>query len=52
MIYVNGGPTRLYEYSKEEWRDVMRILRPKWTDERFEEAWDEFQIAKARLKKQ
>ncbi len=50
--YVNGGPTRMDEYSKEEWWDVMRKLRPDWSEERFEEAWEEFQLAKARMRLQ
>lgn len=34
--------TCLNEYDKTEWRDVAQKLRPDWTDEQFEKAWNEF----------
>lgn len=34
--------TRLDEFDKTEWREVARILRPDWTDERFDDAWERF----------
>lgn len=40
--------THLNEFDKDEWRDVVRILRPDWTDERFEGAWAEFMEWKRR----
>jgi hypothetical protein len=43
---------RLDEFSKEEWQDVSRKLRPDWTDEQFEEAWVEFQEMKRRKAQQ
>lgn len=36
------------EFSKEEWRDVARRLRPDWTDEDFEAAWNGFLELKRR----
>ena len=30
------------ELTKEEWREVCRLLAPEWDDERFEEEWEEF----------
>lgn len=33
---------RLDELNKDEWRDVARRLKPEWTEEQFEEAWQEF----------
>lgn len=33
---------RLDEFSKDEWRDVARILRPDWAEADFEQAWAEF----------
>ena len=38
------------EYSKDEWRDITRRLKPDWTDEQFEKAWSEFQEIKKQLK--
>ena len=40
--------TPLREYSKEEFRDIARHLRPDWTDEEFEEAWEGFLDLKRR----
>lgn len=34
---------RLYELTKEEFRDVTRYLRPDYTDEQYEHDWNEFQ---------
>lgn len=34
--------SRLDMFDKIEWRDVARRLRPDWTDEQFEIAWEEF----------
>lgn len=31
---------------KDEWREVCRKMRPDWTDEQFEEKWNEFQEIK------
>jgi hypothetical protein len=39
---------RLYQMSKEEWRDIARMLRPDWTDQQFDEEWLIFQYAKWR----
>ena len=39
---------KLYEFDKIEWRDIVRKLRPDWTDERFEKVWSEFIEAKLR----
>lgn len=33
---------RLDQFDKVEWRDVVRRVRPDWTDEQFEQAWAEF----------
>lgn len=33
---------RLDEIDKTEWRDVVKALRPDWTDEQFDDAWDRF----------
>lgn len=41
-------PVRLYEFTKEEWRVIARGLRPEWTDEDFDQAWEEFQEMKRR----
>lgn len=40
--------TRLDEYDKTEWREVARLLKPDWTEEQFEEAWQEFLELKRR----
>ena len=45
MIYHGA---RLDEFDKNEWRDVARRLRPDWTDDDFDEAWDEFVELKRR----
>jgi len=37
-----GEPTRLNEFDKTEWWDVCRRLRPDWSYEQFERAWQEF----------
>ena len=45
------GPTetiRLDEFTKDEWRDVCRRLRPDITDDEFDEEWREFQAHKRR----
>ena len=34
--------TRLNEFDKDEWRDVARRLRPDWSGEQFDRAWNEF----------
>lgn len=34
--------TRLDEFTKDEWRDVARRLRPDWSAEKFEQEWLEF----------
>jgi hypothetical protein len=31
---------RLGEFDKTEWHDIIRKLRPDWSDERFETAWN------------
>lgn len=41
-------PVRLQEYDKEEWRRVARLLRPEWSDDEFDRAWDDFQEMKRR----
>lgn len=33
---------RLREYDEDEWRDVVRSLRPEWTDEYMDEKWLQF----------
>jgi hypothetical protein len=38
----------LDHYTKDEWREVARRLRPDWTEEQFEEAWAEFVEMKRR----
>ena len=40
-------PSRLDEYDRNEWRDIMRRLRPDMADADFDRAWDEFQRLKA-----
>lgn len=32
----------LSELDKNEWRDVARLLRPDWTEKKFDDAWREF----------
>jgi hypothetical protein len=39
---------RLDEFTRAEWRDVARRLRPEWSDEEFERAWAEFVEMKRR----
>jgi hypothetical protein len=29
-------------FTKEEWREVARLVRPDWGDEEFEKRWEEF----------
>lgn len=38
---------RLNELDKEEMRLVSRRLRPDWSDEQFDEMWDDFLAMKA-----
>ncbi len=38
----------LQEFTKTEWRDVVRKVRPDWTSEEFEAAWDAFVEMKRR----
>lgn len=33
---------RLDEFTKEEWREIVRHVRPDWTDEKFEQVWKAF----------
>ncbi len=33
---------RLNEFDEQEWREVVRKVRPDWTDEQFDRAWREF----------
>lgn len=40
--------TGLHEYTKDEWRDVARNVRPDLSDEEFDRMWDDFQEMKAR----
>lgn len=39
---------RLDEFDRDEWRDVVRRLRPDWTERRFDEAWAAFCAMKRR----
>lgn len=39
---------KLNEFTKEEWRDVTKKLRPDWTEDQFDKAWNEFAEAKRR----
>ncbi|MES2987667.1 MAG: hypothetical protein V4808_07160 [Pseudomonadota bacterium] len=39
---------RLDEFDKAEWRDVVRIVRPDWSDEQFDAEWAGFQARKRR----
>lgn len=41
---------RLDEFDKIEWRDVVRLLRPDWTEAKFEAAWAKFIAMKKRRK--
>ncbi len=34
--------TRLDEYDRDEWRDIIRRANPDISDEAFDAAWDEF----------
>ncbi len=34
--------TRLDEYDRDEWRDIIRVANPNISDEAFDAAWDEF----------
>jgi hypothetical protein len=48
MVLENVDETRLHELDKEEFRAATRVLWPAdWTDETFDDAWDEFQKMKA-----
>jgi hypothetical protein len=33
---------RLDEFDKIEWRDIARLVRPDWTEDDFEQAWNDF----------
>lgn len=39
--------TRLGEYTRDEWRDVCRRLRPDLERDEFDEMWGEFVALKA-----
>lgn len=41
-------PVRLREYDKDEWRRIVRVANPTWSDEDFDRAWDDFQEMKRR----
>ena len=32
--------------SEQDFREVVRLLRPDWTDEQFEREWDSFMLAR------
>lgn len=38
----------LHEFDRDEWRDVVRKVRPQMTDEEFDLEWAEFEAMKAR----
>lgn len=38
---------RLDEFDRDEWEDVARRLRPDWSEEDRDEAWNEFVRLKA-----
>jgi hypothetical protein len=38
---------RFNSYTKDEWRSVVRLVRPDWTDEQFNAEWDFYQQRKA-----
>lgn len=38
----------LDEFDRDEWRDVVRLVRPDWSDERFDAEWDRFVEMKRR----
>lgn len=42
----------LNEFTREEWFDVVRTLKPDLSEEQFEELWDDFQQMKQRKKLQ
>lgn len=33
---------RLDEYTKDEWRSIAMKLKPEWTEQDFDQAWNEF----------
>lgn len=39
-------PNRLDEFTKEEWWDVAKKLKPGLTEEEYDDMWDRFQEAK------
>lgn len=45
---MNTDDVKLNEFTKEEWRDVARIVRPDLTDEEYNTMWDDFIQEKAR----
>lgn len=46
------GDVRLDQLDKDEWREVVRQLRPDWTDEDFNQAWAAFAEFKRRKEQQ
>lgn len=42
----------LNEFDKDEWFDVMRVIKPDLDREEYEKIWAEFQLDKARKKLQ
>jgi hypothetical protein len=46
------GQTRLYEFDKEEWWDVMRRAKPDIAREEFDRVWAEFVALKQKKKQQ
>lgn len=38
--------TKLTEYTKDEWRSVVHLLRPGLSEEEYDKMWDEFLLAK------
>lgn len=39
--------TRLHEYTKDEWFDIARKLKPGLSEAEYDVMWNDFQIAKA-----
>jgi len=44
----SGVPVLLNEFDKEEWRIIAVRLRPEWTEEEFEDSWNEFVALRVR----
>lgn len=47
-LRASHSPVLLNDFDKDEWRIIAMRLRPEWTEDEFEDAWNEFVALKER----